>query len=150
MTAARFQRIRGEGRPNREQDAIGQVLDPLAEAVGNTPIMGASPPPWIRPALAGGFADVGAPFALTAYHKDALGYVHGKFTLVTAAGAVANTTAFMLDKSHCPLETLLGLASDGAGLTWEFTINSVGAFVIITATAAGDVVAGTFSFLAGA
>lgn len=141
----------GQSLSSRTQDATGAVLNPVAEAVGATPIMGAPPPPWIRPDLlaASGFTDVGAPFALTAYHRDCLGYVHVKFTLVTAAGAGGGTTVFLFDKSCRQSEALFFIAGDGNGNFREVSVDPTGAFVVIPATAGGDVLAGSFTFLAG-
>ena len=82
-------KLRGEGQPSRVQDNVGATLNPLAEAVGTTPIMDAAPPAWIRPDIisTSGYAQAPAPLCDTAYHRDALGYVHGKASLLTAAGA---------------------------------------------------------------
>lgn len=150
MASTRFPKLRALSTPtlSRTQDNVAAALDPLARALANTPIMGASPPPWIRPTLLNGYAQAAAPRPVTAFHKNALGYVHGKFALVTAAGCAANTRAFTLNAGFRPAETLLFVASDSTGLFWEIIIDGAGAFIVRTATVAGDVVAGAFSFLA--
>ena len=145
-------KVRTGGDPSRVQDNVGAVLTPLATRLNATPIMGAPPPPWIKPSIiaASGYADGGAPFAFTGYHKDALGYVHARVVLTTAAGAAANTLVFTFEQGWRPSGLMLFLGGDGGGATWETTLDQTGAFKVVTATAAGDLVVTSFSFLAEA
>lgn len=141
------QKLRGDGQPSRVQDNFAAVLNPLADALSKTPIMGAPPPPWIRPTLASVFADLPAPFAPTTYHRDALGYVHARVGLVSAAGTAA-VDAFTFDKGYRPDSTQLFSGGDGAGNFFEFTLTAAGVFRSLTAFAAGDLAMLSFSFLA--
>lgn len=139
----------------RVQDAVWGTLMPLAERVGKTPIMGAAPPPWLRPDIisTSGFAQATAgvtPFLpLTAFHKDALGYVHGKVGLITAAGVAGNITAFTMPIACRPLELMVAFMGDGGGVNvWETFVRPNGSFVIVDAVGAGGIVVGTFTYLA--
>lgn len=144
----------GDGQSTRVQDSVGQILNPLATALQATPIMGAAPPSWIRPNIisTSGYAQVptgSSPFPPeTAYHKDALGYVHGKGSLVTAAGAGPNVVAFNIDAGYRPSELLIFLGSDGGGNIWEVSISPNGDFEVMSTLGAGDVVVITFTYLA--
>lgn len=148
VSVVRFQRLRGEGQPTRAQDNVAAVLDPLAEAVGNTPIMGAAPPAWIRPDLTGGYSQTAAPQPITAFHKDALGYVHVKVGLTHAAGTAAGTTAFTFPAGYRPSETLTFAGSDAVGLLVAMTLTMAGVFANLAVLAAGDQVRLNFTFLA--
>lgn len=156
MTApSSLSKLRDPANPllSRTQDSVGAVLDPLAKAVGATPIMGAPPPPWIRPDIisTSGYAQAtptaAAPVPITAYHKDALGYVHGKVALLTAAGAGANTVPFNIAAGWRPGELALFKMGDGGGNTWEVAVRPNGTFTIITVVGAGGLVTGLFSYL---
>lgn len=149
-------KLREDGSPlaSRVQDAIWNTLTPLAKRVGATPIMGASPPPWIRPDIisTSGFAQVATgatPFLpVTAFHKDALGYVHGKLGLVTAAGA-GPVTVFPMPVGYRPAETLSFFGGDGGGVNvWEFAVFQNGDLQIVSALGAGGLVVATFTYLA--
>ena len=143
----RFQKLRGDGQPVRTQDNVGAVLDPLAEAVGNTPIMGAPPPPPIRPDLLNGFEDLGDPYALTSYHRDALGYVHLTLHVQNSAGTTT-VTVFDLDQGYRPGATLVFAGTDGGGGVFEFSINAAGEVENITTFGAADIAALSCVFLA--
>lgn len=148
MASSSVLKLRGGAHDSRTTDNVSAVLNPLAEAVGNTPIMGADPPAWIRPDLAGGYSQTAAPQPITAFHKDALGYVHAKIGLTHAAGCAAGTTAFTFPLDYRPSETLTLSLSDGAGLFVAMTVAATGAFANLAILAAATDVRGVFSFLA--
>lgn len=153
MVANRFIALRGPGVATelaRAQDNIGATVTPVVTAVNRTPIGGAPPPPWVYAVIiaASGYAQVAAPAPRTAYHKDALGYVHGKVALTTAAGAGPNVIAFTLDLGYRPSETLAFAGSDLAGNVWDATISANGSFTIVSTLAAAGVFQGTFTYLA--
>jgi hypothetical protein len=87
---------------SRVQDNIARAVNPVLTAVANTPIMGAAPPPWQVPTLQNGFTQTGVTFAIPAFHKDALGYVHGKGKAHSTAGAAASTTIYALPAGYRP------------------------------------------------
>lgn len=96
-----IQKLRGEGQPARVQDNVGQVLNPVAQALSQTPIMGAPPPPWIPFYVLTGWTahylhQPGT--AVPAFHRDALGYVHVKGVWHNSSGgpSSANMTQFPL------------------------------------------------------
>jgi hypothetical protein len=105
MPSSRFSVLRDAANPlnARVQDNINQVLGPLAKAVMATPIMGAPPPPWIRPDLRADFVPT-ANFAVPGYFKDCLGFVHLKGSVTTAAGAGIGTVIFQLPMGYRPAE----------------------------------------------
>lgn len=142
-----FQKLRGEGQPARTQDNVGAVLNPLAQAVGKTPIMGAPPPPWIRAALLNGFAELDSPYPPTSFHRDALGYVHARVSIQHAAGA-ATVDVMEFPQGYRPDSSMLVTGSDGAGVFFEFTLDESGVLQNITTFAAGDAAQFSFTFLA--
>jgi hypothetical protein len=148
-------KLRGDGQPSRVQDNVGQVIDPLAKAVGKTPIMGAPPPPWIRPNIEAASnyeqapSSTAVPLPLLSYHKDALGYVHGRIAvLAKAGGAAANAVVWVMPSGYRPEAFELWTLSDGAGLVWEMAAYPNGNVTMISALAAGDVAIGSFLYLA--
>lgn len=145
-----LQKLRQPGQPllSRTQDATAAVLNPLAEAVGATPIMGAPPPPWILPDIVNGYAQAAAPQPLCAFHADALGYVHAKISLTHAAGAAAGTAALVFPKGARPSETLTLSGNDAAGAAVAMTLDGSGNFSNLAVLAAAATVRLVFSFLA--
>lgn len=149
MSATRIQKLRGDGQPSRVQDNVAAILDPLAEAVGNTPIMGAPPPSWVRPVkLYADFTQV-TTLQQTAFHRDALGYTWLKFALSTAAGAATQAQLFDLPLSYRPSEDIALVGLNGTtGAANAIIIESSGEVRTGVALAAGNSVVAYFSFLA--
>lgn len=145
-----FLKLRTENHSTRVQDNVGASLSPIATALNATPIMGAAPPPWIRPELATGWANTGAPFALAGYHRDALGYVHGKGVLFNASGGALppGTPILTLAMGYRPAE-VQRFSVPGAGVTaQELTITSAGVVSNNAAVANGAAIDLVFNFLA--
>lgn len=147
---SRFPVLRGaDPQQSRLQDSIQNVLQPVAEALQATPIMGAPPPAWIYATPINGFATpASAAFSRLGYHRDALGYVHVQMSATHAGGTAALSTIFNLPAGYRPLSTLpfAGMAAAGA---------YQGVFVLRTGEvqnrlimAAGAVIYANFSFLA--
>lgn len=114
-----FPKLRGtDEQASREQDNISAQLQPIARALSVTPIMGAAPPPWLKPDLRADFLNI-AGFAAAGYHKDALGYVHGKGVVSTAAGQAAAALVYVLPAGYRPNETQR-FAVEGNGATVQF------------------------------
>lgn len=88
---------------SRVQDNVQDVLAPLAQRVGSTPIMGAPPPPWIKPSLLAGWSNL-TTRVQSGFHKDALGYMH--FRGYLAAGTLS-AIAFVLPAGFRPGETVV-------------------------------------------
>lgn len=98
-----FPVIRGpDAQQNRTQDGITNVLGSVAKAVINTPIMGAPPPPWIKPSLLNGWISTTAGIAFISFHKDALGYVHVGGYGTNAAGVAGFTPVFTMPPGYRP------------------------------------------------
>lgn len=144
----------GQALSSRTQDATAAVLEPVAQQLGATPIMGAPPPSWVKPDIisSSGFAQgpsiAATPLPTTSFHKDALGYVHGKVNLITAAGVAGNVVAFNIAQGSRPGDLLPFLMSDGGGVVSEVTIGPDGNFTVVPAVGAGGLVVGTFTYLA--
>lgn len=132
---------------DRAQDGISRALNPLLQAVANTPIMGAAAPAWIKPALLNGFSQWPAPFAVIAYHKDALGYVHCKGKAKHVAGALAGVVAWVLPKGYRPSEVRC-FAVEGGAVFQSIHVDSAGNVSNAYAVAAGSSIDFEFSFLA--
>jgi hypothetical protein len=145
---SQFQKLRGEGQNSRVQDNIDATLGPIAKALNATPIMGAPPPAWIRPDLAAGFADFGAPYAAVAYHRDALGYVHVKGLVTSAAGVGAFSTVFTLPIGYRPIERHRYASEGTAGTFQALQLGTDGAIMNVVAVAAGGYASIEFTFLA--
>lgn len=149
MTPTRFSKLRSATQPelSRAQDAVARTLEPLAGAVGRTPIMGAPPPPWLSPAqMLADFAAVAA--RPPRYHKDALGYVHGKGAVSTAAGQAAGTPIFLLPQGYLPGEPVYLPVRYSAGTVMNLTIQTDGTVLPQQLIVAGGSVELTFFFLA--
>jgi hypothetical protein len=145
-----FLKLRGSGvQPAvaRAQDNIAATVNPVVSAVNKTPIGGAAAPSWQPLALLGGFAPVTGR-STTAYHVDALKYVHFKTGVANAAGCVANTTLATMPAGTWPKETAC-FSVRGTGSTAQFiTVSSKGVVSVDVAVAAGGTVDGYFSYLA--
>ena len=90
---------------SRVQDMIADQVNPAAKAWAATPIMGAPPPPWVGLSLLADFVNAGGGEAVAASHLDALGYVHLKGLILTAAGTAAGTLIMTLPAGQRPKET---------------------------------------------
>lgn len=143
-----FLKLRGDDQPTRAQDNINASLEPIAKALNATPIMGAPPPSWIRPSvLTGGFSNFGGGFAVVAFHKDALGYVHVKGFTTSVAGSAAFSVIFTLPQGYRPSEVRRFPAeANGAYQGVQVYFNGDVSNVIIVA--AGGFISTEFSFLA--
>lgn len=148
MASPSFLKVRSsDADPSRVQDNVNQTLQPIATALNATPIMGAPPPSWVRPALVGGFTNVGGAQALLAYHRDALGYVHLKGALTNTAGCAANTVITDLPAGYRPSE-LLRFAVAGTAGAQLVSVAPNGAVTVLLVVAAAGLVGLQFSFLA--
>lgn len=139
---------------SRWTQAANAVFRPVAEAVANTPMLGAPPPPWINVGIlpASGYVQVPtgvAPFLpKTAHHRNALSYVYGKLAVTTAAGS-GPAVLFNLPTGSRPSELVSFFGGDGGGTNvWELAVHPDGDVEVISTTGAGDVVVATFTFLA--
>jgi hypothetical protein len=122
-----FARLRADPLTSRVQDQLATTLNPVAQAVASTPIMGAAPPAWVRPDLVNGFADAAGPStALTAFHRDALGYTWLRLNLSSAVGTAALTVACVLPVGYRPSETLVFPGVGAAGAFSPFLITPAG------------------------
>ncbi len=145
---SKFLQLRTEEHSSRVQDNINATLRPLAQAVGATPIMGAPPPAWISPNLLADFVNVGGGSATAGYHRDALGYVHIKGLVSTAAGTAANTTIFTIAMGYRPKESLLLPVFGTAGAVQFVTITPAGAVQARLLIAAGGSIGLNVTYLA--
>lgn len=146
MVAPVFLKLRGEGRDSRTQDNISATLEPAVRALSATPIMGAPPPGWIIPTLLLDFVNATGQ-AVAAYHRDALGYFHGKGAVSTAAGQGAGSVIFTIPMGYRPRETLR-LAVVGNGFTFQAVrVTPSGDVINEVAIAAGGSIDLNFTFL---
>lgn len=147
-----FLRLRDSKQPlvTRAQDSVNGTLGPLAERVGNTPIMGAPLPVWVRPdQLLAGYSQTAAPQPVVAFHIDALGYVHIKTGLTHAAGCAAGTIAFAMPLAYWPTETMTLAAFDQNGINSAVNISILGEFSNLAALAPGDEIRGYLVYRPG-
>lgn len=153
MGSPGFPKLRGENaQSSRTQDNISQQLQPIAQALAKTPIMGAPAPGWIAPSLLNGFANLGTVggnnYAVAGYHRDALGYVHIKGVVMIAAGAAAGLPIFALPGGYRPAEWNR-FAVDGNGATFNaLTVHPDGRIWPELLIAAGGTIDLAISFLA--
>lgn len=140
-----IQKLRGDGQPTRVQDNVGQVVNPMAQALSRTPIMG-SAPVWTEIELDAAFAaSSSSPPCL---YKDALMRVQTKGSASTSAGVAANATVFTFGAGLRPKETQR-LPVRGNGATAQFvTIAPTGVVTCDVAIGAGGTIDFGFSFLA--
>lgn len=155
-------KLRGEGHDSRTTDNVSAVLNPLAQAVGATPIMGSPPPSWIRAdyrsgaaMAATGFLDVapasvaGATPQQTIFHRDALGYVWMHVAAVTAAGVAGGAAMLTLPQAYRPAQpSTMPAFNATTGALNQLTISVAGVVATVPAVGAGQSVVGYFSFLA--
>lgn len=121
-------RVPSQPALTRTQDAITQVLNPMATALQNTPMMGSPAPAWISATFndaswvnAGG---TGAnAFATAQFHLDALNYVHVKGVVKTSIARAAASTIFVLPSGYGPKETHVIAA-------WDLTAGAATAFTV--------------------
>lgn len=149
---SQFAKLRDQEHSSRVQDNIDATLRPLAEALNSTPIMGAPPPPWIRPDLLNGFVNLvavlGGLSSIAGYHRDALGYVHVKGTLYHVAGVAAMTPIMVFPPGYRPKETqTFPVKGPGAAIQY-INITPDGTVSPIVALAGADSCDFAFSFLA--
>lgn len=87
MASPAFPKLRGaDAQQSRVQDNVSAQLQPIAQALSVTPIMG-TVPQWIASELLNGWVNFGSPFATAAYYKDALMRVWSRGTLSNPTGA---------------------------------------------------------------
>lgn len=143
----RFLKLREPGTLSRAQDAIDTTLTPVAEALGNTPIMGARAPVWIQPDLLSGLVNFGGGNATAGYHKDALGYVWSKGTVSSAAGVGAGTQLFRLGAGYRPAATIIFPVWNSAGVAQAVSVDPDGYVYNQVAVGAAGWISLVFSFL---
>jgi hypothetical protein len=114
------------GHSARVQQNINAVLEPIARAVSNTPIMGAPPPAWTYPDLLNGWVNHGPPFATVAFHRDALFYVHVKGVAHNDAGGPNSAPIFVLPVGWRPAETNSFVCATGANGRQNVTLGRDG------------------------
>lgn len=146
-TPVRFPSLRDPDAPqiSRAQDAIGNTLRPVAQALSVTPIMGAALPSWIQPDLKADFINVAGRTA--GYHKNALSYVFGRGRVSTAAGQAGGTTIYTLPSMYRPGLNITFPIPGSAGFQ-TLTITTSGVVSVDAAIAAGGTVDLLFCFLA--
>jgi len=146
-----FPKLRG-GEVTAEQaralDNVDAVLRPMAQALSKTPIMGAPPPGWVRPALLADFVNLGGGFATVGYAKDALGYVWLKGLLSTPAGQAAGTHVMTLDPGYRPSESVVFPCYGNAATAQFISIDPGGAVFSQVIIAAAGTIGFYVSFLA--
>lgn len=150
MASSQFPILRTPEQPqqSRVQDGIANVMGPVARALQNTPIMGAPAPAWIRPDFLNGWVNTGAPYALVAFHKDALGYVHTKGVFTNGTGGALILPIFAFPMGYRPAETQ-SFAVTGPGVTIQFlNVDGAGVVTPLVAVGAGGVSCLGFTFLA--
>lgn len=148
--------LRAPSQPalTRTQDAITQVLHPLATAVQNTPMMGSPAPAWISPdfATAGWVNTVtigtATPVAALQFHKDALGYVHIKGVVTNSTGGNLGGNLFILPSGFGPKEWHFVPAFNLTTGSVVLKINPNGAIVMPTTATTQIVTLGDIVFLA--
>jgi hypothetical protein len=141
-----FPRLRGGSHPERTQDSIAQQLEPIGRALAATPIMGGARPAWIAPDLQAPWANF-AGFAAAGFHRDALGYVHGKGVVSNTSGVAVSTLVCTLPQGYRPRETY-AIAVPAGGAAIALLINPDGTVLPNSAVAAGAALGLAFSFLA--
>ncbi len=144
-----FPKLRGaDGQASQTQDNIAQQLQPISTALAKTPIMGAAPPPWIKPNLLNGIANVPAPNAAAGFHRDALGYVHSKGLVAHAAGAVAGTVVMIFPPGYRPSELLTLVIERNGAVGGLVTVAPTGIVTFVFSMGVGLANGLFFSFLA--
>lgn len=143
-------RLRGgtDQRVSRLQDNSAHTLEPVAQALSKTPIMGAPPPAWIYPALANGFTNLGGGNSVSAYHQDALGYEWIQGIVSNAAGVAGGTIVFTLDPTHRPASTIIIPVWSSVGAGQAISIDPTGNVFCQAAVGAGGWITLNLSFLA--
>lgn len=138
----------------RVQDGLASTVYPSLARLAKTPLLGAQPPPWLNVGIisTSGYAQMttgATPFLpKTAHHTDALGYVHGKLSVVTAAGS-GPAVLFEMPKGSRPLELVPFFGTDGSGASgWELGVHPDGRVEVFSTLAAGDIVVANFTYLA--
>jgi hypothetical protein len=141
-----IQKLRGDGQPARVQDNVGAVLDPIAKALSQTPIMGTAPT-WTALQVTTGFAAT-AGFATAAHYKDSLFRVWVKGALTCAAGCAANTTIATMPSGSRPRETQRKSVMGTGGTAQFVSIAPTGVVTNVLLIGAGGTIDIDFSFLA--
>ena len=147
MVASVFPKLRSPEHDARTQDNVDVVLRPVAQALAQTPIMGAAAPAWVAPSLLNGFTNTGGARALAGIHKDALGYVHGQGALTHAAGTAAGTQILLLASGYRPRNTIRIAVPVTPGAQWV-EITPSGVLTTGFAIAAAGEIELSFIFLA--
>lgn len=155
-----FVKLRGGLDPvtARLQDNIDATLRPVAGALLNTPIMGAPPPAWIQPTLLNGWGNdrtAANGFALIAYHRDALGYVHCKGTVINnnvgaLAGGAVGSAIMQFPAGYRPAESQrFPVLGNGTGIQFILVdMTNAGLTIPVVNVISTGTCDFTFSFLA--
>jgi len=141
VTSSRLNTLRGvDPTQTRAHDQAANLLNPIASALGKTPILGAPPPPWVRLTPGTGLSGVvtSTEDLSPAYHVDALGYVHLSGGVTSAVGVGALTVAFTLPPEARPTKTrpLVGFGNGGAPA--GYTVGPTGAVTMYAALGPGQ------------
>lgn len=127
---------------SRVQDQVVGTLNPIARAVGATPIGGAPLPGWIRGQPVGGVTPIGSGFQPLSYYIDTVSLrveLGGGFT--TAGGLVAGDFFMQLPAGARPAfnRAFCGTALvGGVPVPVSFGVRSDGGCAAFVALAAGD------------
>ncbi len=147
MGSSSFPKLRGaDGQASRVQDNISQQLQPIADALAQTPIMGAAAPEWLTPYLLADFTNFGGIYAPASFHRDALRYVHGRGLIVTAAGQAIGTQIYILPMGYRPQASQRFVVGGSALASIE--VSAKGVVSLNRAVAAGANIDVAFDFLA--
>lgn len=148
-TPARIAKLRTQSPElSRVQDNVARVVEPTTAALAKTPIMGAPPPSWVNLPFLADFTQT-AGQAVPAFHRDALGYIHSKGSVTTAAGQAAGTAVVgALTKGNRPKEPQRLSVRGNAGAAQAIIVGTDGTLTLDVAVAAGGTVDLAFSFLA--
>ncbi len=150
---SRFQQLRGkDAHSARVQQNINATLQPIANAVNNTPLTGAPPPAWILASLLAAdavplfWSNTGGALAKAAFHRDALGYVHSKGVITNNSAAPSVFPPFFFPPGYRVAETHRIPVAYSGGVMF-ITLTSDGA-VTPQAVASGGFIGLDFTFLA--
>lgn len=146
-----FARLRSGAELSRVQDQVASVVNPVAQAVGTTPMLGAAPPAWLPADLLNGFTWVGGTTAQPSSHLDALRYVHTRgFAINNTGGLLTGVPVLRLPSGSWPAVDFIQPASaQGSifGTGFNITVTQDG-FLIPDDVPNGDSFSWYFSFLA--
>jgi len=144
---SRFQKLRGtDAHSSRVQDAVSHTLEPIANGLNGSPIMGVKPV-WLPLQPATGFSNFGA-FAQIAYYVDSLMRVWVRGDVFCVAGCATGTVVTTLPSGARP-KFICRKAVEGTGATVQFLgVAPNGNVTVDVVVAAGGNLSVDFSILA--